>query len=118
MMESSETKASPLGGRSPRVETDLYHLNDLKNQIKLNETAIRRLEKEIAVQKSQLDVKDEVIEKAEGKVKILEESLLDNETEIKSLRKTQKKWDEERKRLLAQVDAANDEADRLNQLMI
>lgn len=117
-MELSETRASPLGGRSPREDTDQYHLNDLKNQIKLNEKTIRRLEKEIVVQKSQLEVKDDVIEKSEGKVRILEENLLASETEIKFLQKNKKKWDEERKRLQAQVDAANNEADRLNQRMI
>ena len=117
-MELSETRASPLGGRSPREDTDQYHLNDLKNQIKLNEKTIRRLEKEIVVQKSQLEVKDDVIEKSEGKVRILEENLLASETEIKFLQKNKKKWDEERKRLQAQVDAANNEADKLNQRMI
>lgn len=118
-MDLSETpQASPLGRNSSRGDVDQYHLNDLKNQIKLHEKTIKKLEKEINVQKSQLEVKDEVIGKAEGTVKILEENALASETEIKSLRKNKKKWDEERKRLLAQMDAANDEADRLNQLMI
>lgn len=117
-MDLSESMASPSGTNSSTRDPDLYHTNHLKNQIKLNEKTIKQLEKEIEVQKKQLKVKDEAIESAEDKARALEEHVLDIETDMKSLRQNERKWGQERKRLMAQMDAANNEADRLNQLMI
>jgi chromosome segregation ATPase len=103
---------------SPRSESLAYHLKDLQNEIKSQQREIKGLKKEIDVLQEQVKVKDELIESWTAKERLLEERALEAETEVKSWKKRSKKWDEERRRLQAETDAANSEADRLNQSML
>lgn len=105
--------ASPRGS-----ETLAYHVKDLQNELKVKKNEIKSLKKEIDVIQEQLGLKDNVIEKFASSQKQAEERALQAETELKSMKRMSKKWDEERKRLQAIADASNEEADRLNRLML
>eukprot|EP00889_Picochlorum_renovo_P001612 jgi/Picre1/28642/NNA_004042.t1 len=105
--------ASPRGS-----ETLAYHVKDLQNELKVKKNEIKSLKKEIDVIQEQLGLKDNVIDKFASSQKQAEERALQAETELKSMKRMSKKWDEERKRLQAIADASNKEADRLNRLML
>ncbi|KAI8106472.1 hypothetical protein M9435_001016 [Picochlorum sp. BPE23] len=105
--------ASPRGS-----ETLAYHVKDLQNELKVKNNEIKSLKKEINVVQEQLGLKDNVIDKFASSQKQAEERALQAETELKSMKRMSKKWDEERKRLQAIADASNKEADRLNRLML
>jgi hypothetical protein len=98
---------------SPSKQTS-YQLVDLRNQLKSKSLEIKSLRKEVDVQREQLLDAQRELELAVSSKGLLEETLLERESSIKSLRKKCKDVEGERARLAQDLERASLEADNLN----
>ena len=102
-------------GDSPAFVMEINKLrSDLRNKaIEANELAV-----EVHTLKNMMTAKDDAIDAAEKRSALAEERALQADGELASMRRTTAKAEAERKRLQSELDAANAEADRLNQAVL
>jgi chromosome segregation ATPase len=93
-------------------------LNKLRSQLRSVDLEKNDLAKEIRTLLSQIATKDAAIEALESRSTAAEERALQSEGELASSRREAMKYKSEQKRLQTELDAANADADRLNQLVL
>ncbi|KAH7616577.1 hypothetical protein Ndes2526B_g08666 [Nannochloris sp. 'desiccata'] len=102
-------------GESPAFDVEL---NKLRSQLRSVDLEKNDLAKEVRTLLSQIASKDAAIEALEYRSTAAEEQALQAEGQLASSRREALKHEKERKRLQSELDAANADADRLNQLVL
>jgi len=93
-------------------------IRQLKNDVKYKNDAVKELRKEVDVLTKMMEAKDDAIQRAVRAKEESEERALEMDGELKRMKKKEKRWAHEKKRLTSERDAASDEADRLNQQLL
>ena len=105
---ASGRKGSPRG----------VELNKLRSELRSKTQETAELDLEVQTLKNLIKAKDEVIEKQMVKTTELEDRALTAEGELGSLKKSSSKLEAERRKLKADLEVANREADRLSDAMV
>lgn len=105
------------GGRPKDSPTLQLEVNRLRNELRVKATEATDFAMEVRTLKNLISTKDDALEAAEAARAAAEERALQREQEVATARSAAGDWQQERKRLRAQVDAANAAADRLNEQM-
>jgi len=112
---TSARKGGRPPGESPAFDVEL---NKLRSQLRSVDLEKNDLAKEIRTLLSQIATKDAAIESLESRSSAAEERALQSEGQLASSRREAVKYKSEQKRLQSELDAANADADRLNQLVL
>jgi hypothetical protein len=112
---TSARKGARPPGESPAFDVEL---NKLRSQLRSIDLEKNDLAVEVRTLLSQIATKDAAIEALESRSTAAEERALQAEGQLASSRRETVKLESERKRLQSELDAANADADRLNQLVL